>query len=283
MADRQEYGTGSTEPTSRRRPPLTARLVMGLIFVTLGALWTLDNLHVLDASSILRWWPVLLLIYGLARVTGIGARRTPLVGGLFAGAGLWLLLGVLGLVRNGLWSLWPVLLIGLGVSIMMRAMRTPGTGETGPDGSSDVSPYPRALAFMAGVTRHVQSQQLRGSEVTALMGGVELDLRGAKAAEREVIVDVFAMWGGIEIYVPDDWIVACEVTPIMGAVEEQIRPVSQGATTTLVIRGMVIMGGVEIRNQDMGNRRIRAGIVFPPDALRDRGSERRGQSEDRKD
>ena len=76
MADRQEYEIGSTESTSRRRPPLTARLVMGLVFVTLGALWTLDNLHVLDASSILRWWPVLLLIYGLARLTGLGARRT---------------------------------------------------------------------------------------------------------------------------------------------------------------------------------------------------------------
>lgn len=282
MADAQEYRFGSTG-TNRRRPPLTARLVMGLVFVTLGALWTLDNLHVLDASSILRWWPVLLLVYGLARLTGIGAHRTPIAGALFAGAGLWLLLGVLGLVRHGLWSLWPVLLIGLGVTIMMRAMRTPGTGEAGSDGASDASPYPRALAFMAGVTRRVQSQQLRGAEVTAVMGGVELDLRGAKAAEREVIVDVFATWGGIEIYVPDDWIVACEVTPIMGAVEEIIRPVSEGATTTLVIRGMVIMGGVEIRNQEMGNRKIRAGIVFPADAFRDRSSERRGHPEDRKD
>jgi hypothetical protein len=258
---------------------------MGLVFVTLGVLWTLDNLQVLDASTILRWWPALLLLYGLARLTGIGARRTPIAGALFMGAGAWMLLGVLGVVRHSLWSLWPLFLIGLGVSIVMRSMRTPGTGEVGPDGASDASPYPRALAFMAGVTRRVQSQQLRGAEVTAVMGGVEFDLRGAKAQEREVVVDVFAVWGGIEIYVPEDWIVACEVTPIMGGVEELTRPVAQGATTTLVVRGMVIMGGVEIRNDDRARRRVRVGVMYPG-AIRDLDSEersRRGESGDRKD
>jgi hypothetical protein len=260
---------------------------MGLVFVTLGTLWTLDNLQILDASTILRWWPALLVLYGLARLTGIGARRTPIAGALFAGAGSWMLLGVMGVVHHSLWSLWPLFLILLGMTIVMRAMRSPGSGEVGPDGASDASPYPRALAFMAGVTRRVQSQQLRGAEVTAVMGGIELDLRGARAQEREVVVDVFAMWGGIEVYVPEDWIVACEVTPIMGGVEEITRPVAAGATTTLVIRGMVVMGGIEIRNEEAGRRRVRMGVMYPGDALRESrradDAAGRGRTEDRKD
>jgi hypothetical protein len=73
----------------------------------------------------------------------------------------------------------------------------------------------------------------------------------------------------------------------MGGVEEVTRPVAAGATTTLVIRGMVVMGGIEIRNDEAGRRRVRMGVMYPGDTYRvTRGTEegsRGGRTEDRKD
>jgi hypothetical protein len=81
------------------------------------------------------------------------------------------------------------------------------------------------------------------------MGGVEVDLRGARTTGPQVVIDAFAMWGGIEIFVPRDWKVVSEVLPLMAGYEDHTAPPDGGAAkTTLVIRGLVVMGGIEIKN-----------------------------------
>ena len=85
----------------------------------------------------------------------------------------------------------------------------------------------------------------RGGELTAVMGGVELDLRagGPRTAGR---VDVFAIWGGIDIRVPDDWRVEFDATSVIGGLEDARGCASGETAGTLVVRGFVMMGGVEV-------------------------------------
>ena len=72
---RRVYGVYLRGPAN-----FTGRLVFGLIVLTLGVMWTLDNLGIIDSAPILRWWPALLLAAGLARLTGIGARQSVVSG-----------------------------------------------------------------------------------------------------------------------------------------------------------------------------------------------------------
>ena len=62
------------------------------------------------------------------------------------------------------------------------------------------------------------------------------------------VVDVFAMWGGIEIRVPEDWAVSNQVVPLMGGVEDKTRPPRGGTAHRLTLRGVAFMGGIEIKN-----------------------------------
>lgn len=223
--------------------PFSGRLLFGAVVLTLGVLWTLENLGLLDADAVLRWWPALLLVYGIARVFGLWCSRGVVSGTLFALAGGWMLLREIGVVDVSIFRLWPLFLVFLGASIVWRA--TQGSRETG---TIERASFPRPFAFMGGVTRNIESQDLVAIEATALMGGVELDLHGARARGREVVLEAFACMGGIDLFVPEDWRVVLEATPIMGGVEDQSRVSPEGATTTLIVRGLVLMGGIDIKN-----------------------------------
>ncbi len=244
---------------TRPRPgiPFSGRLVFGLVLLTLGVLWTADNLGVLDADAVLRWWPVLLLAFGLTRLFGIQGQRSVVSGALFSLIGLWMLLRELGIVHVSIFRLWPLFMIFVGAALIWRSTRGSAEGA-----HADRATFPRPFAFMGGVVRNIESQDLVGIEATAVMGGVELDLRNARARGREVVVETFTWWGGIELIVPEDWQVANEVTPIMGGVEDKSRYSGDG-TTTLVVRGLVVMGGVEIKNARTPGefRGVRVGIA----------------------
>jgi hypothetical protein len=258
-----DFGGGPGLPgggmNGRRGTRFTGRLFFGALLVTLGLLWTLDNLGLADAHEVLRWWPALLIAYGLLRITGLDGCRRPVSGTLFVLAGSWMLARELDIVHVSIFHLWPVFLIVIGASMVLRSVRGPGVAP----GSSDAHAYPRPFAFLGANVRTIDSQQLVGLEAKAVMGGVEADLRGARARGSEVVAEVFAWWGGVELIVPEDWRVVSEVMPIMGGVEDKTRVAEGGGGTTLVIRGLVVMGGLEIKNSkgDGPFRGVRVGVV----------------------
>jgi hypothetical protein len=104
------------------------------------------------------------------------------------------------------------------------------------------------FALMGGVTRQVIGVPFRGATMTAVMGGVELDLRQATLPE-DAVIELFAFWGGIEIFVPRDWVVVNQGFALMGSIEDKTGNLPQRpGQPRLVLRGMALMGGVEIKN-----------------------------------
>lgn len=222
----------------------TGRLVFGAILLTLGTLWTLDNLGLMNASEVLRFWPAVLIVFGLARWFGWGGPRTPLLGGILTLVGVQLLLGELDLFHFSLLRLWPVVLIIAGLSILWRSLRGPGLSVDEVEQASEFS----VIAIMGANKRRVTSTAFHSADITAMMGGVELDLSEARAAGERVYLDVFAWWGGIDILVPDGWKVESEGVPVMGAIEDNTYPPAGEPVATLVVRGVAIMGGVELKS-----------------------------------
>ena len=229
-----------------RGSQITARLVFGFIVLTLGALWTLDNLNILESEPILRWWPLALVAFGLSKLTGIIPRRSPVMGTVFTIVGLVLLGNEMEWFSLRIWTLWPLVLIVIGTSLVLRSLRGP-SAPASPEGV-DRNAEVHTFAMMAGVRQKCESQEFRGGDVSAVMGGAELDLRSARAASPQVVIDVFAWWGGVDIFIPGDWRVVSEVVPVMAGFDDQSRPAEGAAPTTLLIRGAAIMGGIEVKN-----------------------------------
>lgn len=225
------------------------RLILGVVVIVLGVTWTLDNFNIRFAHDIWRmvwrYWPIALVVVGVAQ---IGQARTwaGYAGGLiWLVAGAWLMGQTLGIIHVSLWAMWPLVLVVFGAWILLNGIRPPGTGVR----SASVSDQTvGAIAVMSGVKRRSASPDFRGGDLIAFMGGTTLDLRDAGIASGEARIEVFAMWGGIEVFVPEGWVVVDKVFPFMGGVDDKTRRPTAEAPPRLVVKGLVIMGGVEIKH-----------------------------------
>ncbi len=229
----------------------TPQLVLALLVIILGILFTLDNLDILAAHDYLRFWPLALMALGTAKFFDSGRPSSQAAGVVFFGIGSLFLLRNLNVIRFHPAALWPLVLVIIGAVMLWRVVTRDRIGET--DSESSVS----AIAVLSGVERSFNSQDFRGGELTAIMGGCEVDLRQASIQAEQAVVDVFAFWGGIEIRVPEDWVVVMRGFPLLGGFSDSTRfrsyqdpaPVSSaGPKRRLVIKGFVIMGGVEVKN-----------------------------------
>jgi hypothetical protein len=191
----------------------------------------------------MRAWPVFLLVIGLQLLSS--ARRT----GNWVGGTVVTLLAVfflarsLGLIDVGVRELWPVFIILAGIGILTR-----GFGQRDGKSSPRVDDRISYSGILCGLNPKISSQSFKGGEVNAVMGGVEVDLRQADIGDEEAVLVVFAMMGGIEIKVPRTWTVSSQVTPFMGAMEDETDQSEAVPEKHLVIQGFVMMGGVEVNN-----------------------------------
>lgn len=78
------------------------------------------------------------------------------------------------------------------------------------------------------------------------MGGVELDLREA-VIKKQAVLNVTAFWGGVEVKVPNTWVVKNKMNAVLGGAEIKANNISKAGAPTLVITGDAIMGGVEVK------------------------------------
>jgi predicted membrane protein len=228
---------------SERTRAIAPQLVLGLMIAVGGVLFTLENVGVVEAHAYLRFWPVALIAIGFVKLWQCGSGSGAFPGFLLLFAGAWLLLEAVGFVTISLWDLWPLVFVFAGASMIWRGIRGPG----GPRGGADSHSTVNAVAVLGGVNRGNNSRAFRGGDLTAVMGGCQIDLRNA-AIDGEAVIDVFAMWGGIEIKVPEDWSVSGRVTTILGGYEDKTRPPRDSTAHRLILRGVVIMGGIEVKN-----------------------------------
>lgn len=223
---------------------LTPQLLLGLLVIAAGVVLMLDNLGIAPISRFLRYWPAGLIAIGLLKLwQSRDGKGGSFSGVLFTLAGVWLLLDELTILRLDFQDIWPLVLVVLGGYLVWQGISAPQRAKPGPDSHSTVS----AVAVLGGVARGNNSRAFRGGELTAIMGGCEIDLRQA-SINGEAVIDVFAMWGGIDIRVPEDWSVESRVVPLLGGVEDKTRPPQGAVNHRLTLRGFAIMGGVEIKN-----------------------------------
>ena len=223
-----------------------ARVLPGLLLVIIGTLILLDHMGILAVHNLWSFWPVILIVVGLQRFLESCNRA---MGVLLMLVGTLFLLSNLGYLRLSGADFWPIVLIAIGLGLMWSRFQMPRMATAVPGGPDKVN----ATAMFGGVERRVTTANLKGGHVQAIFGGVELDFRSADIEGEETVLFVEAVFGGIEIVVPERWSVIYEGQSIFGGYNDETRaplPDVPGAAPRkrLILRGQALFGGITVKN-----------------------------------
>ncbi len=231
------------EPRTHRTCP--SGLILGIGVILVGVILLLDQIPGIRESRILEFiknlWPLILVAMGIVRLEqGSGKRPWFLIM-----AGLILLIVTLGHGRFDA-LIAPAILLAVGVVIVLRTLRHQRRVMPTPEVSED---FVRGTAVMSGIKHEIHSQAFKGGELTAIFGGFDLDLRQAVMEGDSARIDVFLLFGGGEIRVPENWDVTLQATAIAGGVGDKVTslPVTEGIRPRLIISGLILFGGVGVK------------------------------------
>ncbi len=222
------------------------RFIIASVLIVLGVVFLIGNLDIVDVDVgdfIGDWWPAILILLG---VSGLARSRAAPMGQIvLIAVGVVLLLTTLDIVDSGL--LWPVIIIGIGVWILLggRGVRRPRTARAPRVEEKDKNSIDVSALFSTGEQR-VTSQSLRSGKVSATFGSVVLDLGGAKPA-RDPVLDVDVFMGSVELRVPDEWVVIVNGAPTFGNIEQaRPQPSETDGAPTLTVNASITFGSLEI-------------------------------------
>lgn len=225
---------------------LNRSATVGLIFLVIGVALILKNLHFLPyrfGHYFFQWENILIVIGGILLIT----KQNDKVGAILLGLGIFFSLDHWFNIYVGIWDLWPVVFVIAGVYIIRRNQKRedfdPRQGTYDRDVIDDT-------AIFGGADRVYTTNNFKGGTLTAIFGGSNIDLTTCELAEGDSVVDVFYMFGGSKIRVPQDWDVHLNVTGIFGGMSDKRTLVdpNKNPTKTLYIKGLAIFGGAELTN-----------------------------------
>lgn len=217
------------------------RTFIGVIIILIGVSFFLGALDVVDSDYIFStYWPILLIVLGLIILVDRSTRN--LFGFILVFVGLFYQAKLLGFFFEGIdiWNIiWPLIIIIVGFWFLF-----PKRKDTL---SIDAL---NQTAFFSGAKVINTSSDFHGGELTAVFGGINVDLRQTVIKIKEpVVIDAFTAFGGITLYVPDNWRVEVRGLPLLGGWNNRKNEDHTCASSenVLVVKCLIICGGIEIK------------------------------------
>jgi len=243
------------------------RFYFGIVLIFLGVIMILERLGLIpeSVSDILISWQMLLIGIGVLSIIA-GNRVAGAI--LIVIGGTFLVPELITVPRELRKIYFPVILVGIGIALLLRQRdhknfkigETPPVNPSGKNSFSS-SNFSRSsdswntfddFVIFGGREIFVNSQALAGGKATSIFGGIEFDLRKANLQPGGAVIDCVSVFGGCGFKIPMDWNVRNEVTTIFGAfTDKRGETYSEryyDPSKTIVIKGVSIFGGVEVKH-----------------------------------
>lgn len=226
---------------AQRQRSLSSQLLLGALIILVGIVLLADTTGLFETAFLYDYIPSLFVLLGVYALVRSGFRNIfgPMV--IIVLAGVWQLVALDIIEGADVADFWPVFIILFGLSLVLSQFRS-APRKTG---SSHVTGF----GIFGGSEKRFTGGSFTGANLTAMFGGAELDLRDAEITEPPAHVSCIALFGGVEVKVPENWNVEMDVLPLFGgASDERMRRERDHEGTDLVVSGFAAFGGVSVKD-----------------------------------
>lgn len=221
------------------------------LFIIAGLLLLGKNFNFIDAQmfSALISWQMLLIALGLFSMINKHFGG----GAILIAVGFYFLLPKLGWLSIDPQPFFlPAIFIIVGILLIIKVNRVKTWRKTVETDNQYTSAdgVIHSDCHFGSVQQTVMDEVFKGGTIENKFGGTIIDLRRTTLPEGETVLFIECNFGGIEIHIPSHWNIRTEIHPFIGGVEDSryMAGIIVDTTRTLVIKGNVSIGGVEIKN-----------------------------------
>lgn len=223
-----------------------SKILWGVVLILVGGIFALNAFGITDIQIFFDGWWTLFIIVPCFIGLFDEREKTGNVIGLMIGAFLLLCCqDVLGF--DMLWKLAiPAIIVIIGLKLILTAVFGDKAAKMLASSRQDGNNVKNGCATFSGQDMVFDGEVFEGAELTAVFGGIKCDLRNA-IIEKDCAISASAIFGGIDILVPDNVNVKISSNSVFGGVSnKKHRPTVEGAVT-LYINATGMFGGVDIK------------------------------------
>jgi predicted membrane protein len=250
--DYNENKTGNTDPDTAVAKGVKGKAgARGVLVIAAGLLLLARNTGLLNhtVARIVFSWEMLLIAIG---VINIFWRQSFWSGVILIGLGGFFLLVNFYHMPFSTWKLFfPALIILIGIQMITGASHFRKRFAKQPMFNHNIGneDFFEDIAIFGGGERKVVTPNFKGGRMVAAFGGSKIDLSHSSVSVGEKpIIEVVCIFGGTALLVPADWNVKMEVFNIFGGyVDKRITSIVD-PNKTIIIKGVTIFGGGEVKS-----------------------------------
>ncbi len=221
-------------------------IMWGLILIIIGVILGGNALDIFNINLFFDgWWTLFIIVPTFIGLVTERDKTGNIIGLII---GLLLLLSCRGLFDFKLiWKLiFPLIFVIIGLSLIFKNNINKEVSEKIKKLNENLSSNDGYTATFSGQNLNFDGEEFKGSNLNAIFGGIKLDLRKAIINE-DIVINASSIFGGIDIYTPDNCKVKIKSNSIFGGVSNNKKCNVDDNSYTIYINASCMFGGVEIK------------------------------------
>ncbi len=226
----------------------TKAIIWGILLIAAGLLWACSTLGILEVDLFFEgWWTLFIIVPSFISLI---TSRDKVSAAVCLTIGVLLLLCAQDILSFDLILklIVPAIVVFIGIKLIWNAFFDSKAEKSMHRVEMNYEDAENVFSCFNGVKANCDGKVFRGAEINAVFGGAEYDLRGA-IIEPDSAIKATAVFGGIDIRVPENVKVRVKSTSIFGGVDNKAKRADDGAAdvVTLYISATCLFGGIEIK------------------------------------
>lgn len=223
-----------------------SNILWGIALIIVGVLFCLNAFGLTQIDVFFDgWWTFFIIVPCSVHLFDKGNKTGSIVGIL---VGVFLLLWRQDIIKlSYLWKIGiPVLIIIIGFKLLIKGFAQDKSTEILKRIKASGDEPKKGTATFSNQRLDFEQENFQGAELNAIFGGVDCDLRYA-VINQDCVINATAIFGGIDIYVPNNINVKVNSTCIFGGISRKESNKQVEGFPTLYINATCLFAGVDIR------------------------------------